>query len=176
MQLREEAKQVKSIRLSRLLLAGMVVLLTLMPVGASWAKPPDQDAWTEEWDEEYLHCPGFWVYEKGQLDVRVQIFYDGDGNWLRTVGHYDLVGYLYNVEDETYRLPEIVHQKAIWNDAGGLTIVGLWSIITIPGEGVIYHDAGRIEIDAHGHITFSAGRHDYFDGDKDVLCAALTPP
>ena len=35
----------KSIRLARLLLVGLVILLTLMPVGGAWATPPEHSTY-----------------------------------------------------------------------------------------------------------------------------------
>jgi hypothetical protein len=67
------------------------------------------------------------------------------------------------------------HEKAIFNDAGEVVVVGMFVKVIIPGEGPIFHDAGRVELDSDGILTFSAGRHDYFEGNDDALCAAFQP-
>jgi hypothetical protein len=68
------------------------------------------------------------------------------------------------------------HEKGIFNESGELTaVVGLFVKVIIPGEGPIFHDVGRVEFDPDWNLTLSAGRHDYWDGNGDALCAALEP-
>lgn len=48
--------------------------------------------------------------------------------------------------------------------------------ITIPGYGVIFHEAGHAIYDpANDELTFQRGPSDFTDGDFDALCMALNP-
>lgn len=64
---------------------------------------------------------------------------------------------------------------ARWNwEDGEIADLGRIFKITLPGQGVIYQTAGRILIDiATDEITFSAGPHDFDDGNVAALCAAF---
>jgi hypothetical protein len=104
-------------------------------------------------------------------------FYDGDGNFRGAVEHWSLDGGLYRYPDEESFLPYVpAHEKAIYNEFGEPTaVVGLFAKVIIPGEGPIFHDVGRVELDSDWNLTFSAGRHDFWEGNGDALCAALSP-
>ena len=56
-----------------------------------------------------------------------------------------------------------------------VTIVGLTAAITVPGQGVIFLQAGKIVFDGAvgGPILFQAGPQDLFSGNTQALCAAL---
>jgi hypothetical protein len=48
--------------------------------------------------------------------------------------------------------------------------------VTVPGEGVVLLDAGRVEYDEEtGDVVFVAGPHQLLEGDTAKLCAALAP-
>lgn len=166
-----------SIRLARLLLVGLVILLSLMPVGGAWAKPPVRETWHFEEDWFFEDCGDFEIWEVFFMDVRVTHFYDRDGNWVRTQEHWTGDGYVYNKDDPNLWFPEnTVHNMGIYDASGGLTIVGKLVNITIPGEGVVFRTAGRVVYDSEGNLIFYAGDNDWIEGDKDALCAALRGP
>lgn len=166
----------RRVRLSSLVLLGMVVLLALMPASAAWAKKPDKVTLELSWDEPFWDCGEFEIYEKADVRLVVMEFYDKDENVTRHVEHWNLDGGLYREDAPESYLPYVpAHEKAIFNDAGEVVIVGLFVKVIIPGEGPIFHDAGRVELDSDGILTFSAGRHDYFEGNDDALCAAFQP-
>jgi hypothetical protein len=56
-----------------------------------------------------------------------------------------------------------------------VTFVGLNGVFTVPGEGRIALETGRLVIDGSGNVVFEAGPHDVFGSDPDVarLCAYL---
>ena len=168
----------KSIRSSRLLLVGMVVLVIVMPAGAVYAKPPDKLVLELAWDQPFWDCGDFLIYEKSDVRLVVMSFYDGDGNFRGGMDHWSLDGGLYRYPDEDSFLPYVpAHEKAIYNEFGEPTaVVGLFAKVIIPGEGPIFHDVGRVEFDSDFNLIFSAGRHDFWEGNGDALCEALRGP
>jgi hypothetical protein len=162
-------------RLDRLLLVGMVVLLTLLPVGAVWAVPPEKVTEEFSWDDLFWECDGFDICEKADIRLVTMNFKDRDGNLTREVQHWSLDGGLHRCGDETPFLSYVpAHEKATITESG-VTVVGLFVKVIIPGEGPIFQDVGRVELDSEWNLTFSAGRHDYWEGNGDALCAALEP-
>lgn len=57
------------------------------------------------------------------------------------------------------------------------TIVGAFTRISVPGDGILVFEAGRVVFDlTTGAILFEAGPHDFtFHGDTATLCAYLGP-
>jgi hypothetical protein len=163
------------IRLARLLLLGMVVLLTLMPVGAVWAVPPEKDVVFEHWDDYLLDCPGFEVWADESVRVITQTFYDRHGNWTRTQVHLSFEGIWYN-HDTGFGLEEKPLHYMFTFDEEGETLVGLVQHINLPGAGPIIFGAGRVMVDNEGNFTFWAGPNDWIAGDFDALCSALSGP
>jgi hypothetical protein len=157
----------------------MVALLAItgIPASVAWAHPPEKETLEFSWDLPFWECDGFTVYEKADIRLVTMKFYDRDGNPTRRVEHWSLDGGLYRYPDETSFLSYVpAHEKGIFNESGELTaVVGLFVKVIIPGEGPIFHDVGRVEFDPDWNLTLSAGRHDYWDGNGDALCAALEP-
>jgi hypothetical protein len=52
--------------------------------------------------------------------------------------------------------------------------VGLVFNVTIPGQGPVLLDVGRVAIVAHKGIVFEAGPHQELNGDTAAFCAALS--
>jgi hypothetical protein len=168
----------KSIRLARLLLIGMVVLLTLVPVGAVGAVPPEQEIQTFDLEEYLLSCsdPDFEVWADESMKLITQRFYDRDGNWIRTQVHMSHEGIWYNKKNPEFWLEAKPDHCMITFDEAGETWVGLPQLINLPGAGPIFFGAGRIVLDSDGWVTFWAGPNDWVAGDTDALCAALSGP
>jgi hypothetical protein len=170
---------VNSIRLSRFLLVGMVVLLTVMPAEAVYAKPPDQETTVEYWDWSLgIRCPGgFEVRADEVVKLHTLVFRDKDDNWIRTKVHYTFDGVWYNSKYPEFYLEENTAHYTITFDEGGETWVGLVQSLQLPDGGPpIFFGAGRLVVDSDGYITFWAGPNDFIDGNFDALCAALSPP
>jgi len=168
----------RSIRLVKLLLVGMVVLLTLMPIGAVWAVPPEQEIQTFDLEERLLSCsdPDFEVWANESVKLITQQFYDRDGNWTRTQMHMFHEGIWYNDENPEFWLQQKPDHCMVTWDGEGETWVGLPQLINLPGAGPIFFGAGRIVFDSEWNITFWAGPNDWVEGDTDALCAALSGP
>jgi hypothetical protein len=169
----------KSIRLTKVLLVGMVVLMTLLPAGAVYAKPPDQETTVERWDWPILQCPaGFEVWGDEIVKTRTMDFYDGEGNWTRTRIHYNFTGVWYNHDHPEIWLEENPGTYTVIVDKEGETVVvGLVQSLQLPDGGApIFFGAGRLEFNSEGDLVFWAGPNDFIAGDVAALCAALTPP
>jgi hypothetical protein len=54
-----------------------------------------------------------------------------------------------------------------------ITSVGLSYHVTVPGEGVVLLQAGRLVFDEAGEVVFEAGPHQVRGGEFDKLCEAL---
>jgi hypothetical protein len=157
------------------MLVGVVVLVTLIPAGTTWAKPPEMGTDQFSGSGPLADCGDFVAYEYVDIDLRWVDFFDGEGNFVREQVYWTATGYAYNSEDDTLRLPySPLHYKETYTASGEHTIVGLW--VNVPGEGRVWHDAGRVEFVDWGYdLAFAAGQHDYWEGNTDALCAALTP-
>jgi len=112
-------------------------------------------------------------------DVRITTFFDRAGNPVREMIKVDATGEVTN--PVTGQSAENPAHTTIFVDlvAGTETQVGLVFKTTVPGVGVVFHDAGRVVFDADGNLTFEAGPHDllHFTGDHPVraaFCSALT--
>ena len=130
----------RSIRLAKVLLAGMVVMLTLMPVGAVGAVPPDQEIEYFDWHGLLLTCsdPDFEIWADESAKLITQQFYDRDGNWTRTQVHCSLEGIWYNHEDPSIWLEEKPAHYTLTFDEAGETWVGVPQLNNLPGTGPIF--------------------------------------
>ena len=107
--------------------------------------------------------------------MRITDFYDPEGNFVRQQIHWSVTGFVYNYSDPSYSLQYTpLHYTYHYYEATGSTfVVGLY--VNVPGEGAIWHDAGRLEFNADAELIYAAGQHDYFEGNTGALCAALSP-
>jgi hypothetical protein len=127
-------------------------------------------------DGAFISCPGFPV--RGDFDVRrtVTTFYDDAGLPVRIVGHIHFSGSLTN----TLTGKSIADQgnQIVTQDlrSGETTVVGPVRVETVPGEGVILADVGRIVRDRSGQVLFVAGQQDRLLGDIDDFCAPVPSP
>jgi hypothetical protein len=56
---------------------------------------------------------------------------------------------------------------------GRANIAGVVFKAVVPGVGPVFLDIGLITVDRAGNVYFSAGPHQFFEGDFAALCAAL---
>jgi hypothetical protein len=168
----------RSTKLAKLLLVGMVVLLTLVPVGAVGAVPPERETWQIEETWFFEDCGDFQVWEDLSADVHATHYYDQDGNLIRTVAHWTSTGVVYNNSNPDIRLQEeIVHNTGFYDENGEMTFgAGRFVHIVLPGEGTIFIATGRV-FDCQDYACWDmSGHNDWLEGDKDKLCAALRGP
>jgi hypothetical protein len=111
--------------------------------------------------------------------VHVTVFFDEDGNWVRTLEHafYDSV-----VVGPTGRSISLdAHQNAEFTVSGINTLSGQGLNVRAPGVGVLYQDVGRLVFDVTdptGKTVFASAKSvgfDEFDADKvgAAICSAV---
>ena len=161
-------------------LAAVAFALLTLPVAVS-AAPPVVETFHDEGSFAFAGpCPnGVTLVGTFTEDVRVTTFFDEAGTPVRAQIKVDVVGVVTN--PETGESVENPAHTTVFVDLveGTETQVGLVFSATVPGEGVVFHDVGRVVFDAAGNVIFEAGPHDVLaaGGDHPVralFCAALT--
>ena len=161
-------------------LAAVAFALLILPVAVS-AAPPVVETFHDGGSFTFAGpCPnGVTLVGTFTEDVRVTTFFDRAGNPVRLQITVDAGGVVTN--PETGQSVENPAHTTVFVDlvAGTEAQVGLVFKATVPGVGVVFHDAGRVVFDAAGDVIFEAGPHDVLHtaGDHAVranFCAALT--
>ena len=169
-----------SFRLLPVSLVAVAVALLALPVAVS-AAPPLVETFHDEGSFTFAGpCPnGVTLVGTFTEDARVTTFFDQAGTPVRAQITDNYVGVVTNpVTGESVENPS--HQTIIVDLVEGTeTYVGLLYSATVPGEGVVFHDVGRVVFDAAGNVIFEAGPHDVLatTGEHQVraaFCAALT--
>lgn len=160
--------------MNRLLL--MLVLLTFVPM-AHAAKP---DMYTDEYGFilEIVDCGDFSVMDNIWEVDKIKDFYDNEGNFMRSQINITAWDDIYRHDDiDGPHLYGTAHVMARWTlDGNGDwfdTQSGLAVAITVPGEGQLFFDAGRLiyNVSNGWELIFSAGRHhDWNFEEYEVLC------
>ncbi len=166
-------------RLLPVSLAAVAVALLALPLFAA-AAPPLVETFHDEGSFAFAGpCPnGVTLVGTFTEDVRVTTFFDEAGTPVRAQIKVDFVGVVTNPETgESVENPS--HQTIIVDLVEGTEAqVGLIFKATVPGEGVVFHDVGRVFFDAAGNVKV-AGPHDVLFSDsphpvRALFCAALT--
>jgi hypothetical protein len=130
-------------------------------------------------------CPeGFDILENGHQNEVGHRYYDRDGNLIRRVLHDvypvgDPLNVLYNSEtgkSVPYRADFTeTDDFAVPGDFDSVTarFTGNLYSVTLPGGGLLVHDAGVFAFDPDGEIVEDHGPKMLFFGDTEKLCAAL---
>ena len=106
--------------------------------------------------------------------IRGRTFFDRRGRAVRTIDHVR-----HTSTDRNSRTGRVLHQHDRYTIVANLRtrilrLAGGFFRINRAGRGMVVHDVGRIVMDAHENVRFTAGRHDVMGKDADVFCAALT--
>ena len=120
---------------------------------------------------------GFTHTEDYQVTRSVIDFYDNEGNLLREVLHVRFVGTATNdVTGKTIPVTGVRHLEFDFVD-GTFTETGVLRHVTVPGEGIVLHESGRIvlplEPEEGLEPLFVGGPHQLMEGDVTAFCAAL---
>ena len=144
------------------------------------ATPPAQDRLSTFIEQQYVgSCGNFAILTDYYLDFKIKFFYDNSGNAIRASGLFITDGFskYYNSEDPSRFVEGGPHEVQIQRfDIGGntLTYVGASFRVNLPGQGVIFLQAGRVMVDlATGELLFEAGPQDANAENLDELCTAL---
>jgi hypothetical protein len=163
-------------------LAGRVVRLALaaaiIAVGAAapaFGRAPER-AHVQQTFEDVIDCGAFQDSYVDEETGDLTWYFDADGELVRFVVHVSQ--YSTDVNSVTgLTLHERNHHTSTFDFATGeITLDGAIVHATLPGEGVVIQDVGRLRfsVSADGTLdfTFVAGHHDALIGDRTV-CDAL---
>jgi hypothetical protein len=160
-------------------LAATAVVLFALGGVASADKPEGTPAPVrlepETGTELIAECGEFDVLTDFVVDGQSTIFFDSAGNPDYARVHLRFVDFFYNSETRE-GFTEHEHSNTLLDLPSGeeVTSSGVSYRVTVPGEGVVLLDVGRLEHDEAGEVAFVAGPHQVHLGeDTDKLCAAL---
>ena len=119
-------------------------------------------------------CGEFDVLTDFVVDGQSTIFFDSDGNPDYARVHLRFVDFYSNSETGE-GFSEHEHSNTLLDLPSGeeVTSSGVSYRVTVPGEGVVLLEAGRLEFNEAGEIVFVAGPHQVLSQDTDKLCEAL---
>jgi hypothetical protein len=124
----------------------------------------------------FIQCPGFTVAGEFDVERMVMTFVDQDGTPIRQVIHVHFVGTLTNTSTGK-SIPDEGNQITTTDlITGTSTVNGRVRVDTVPGEGVILAQVGRVVRDAAGNVIFFAGQNDFLSHDFDEFCAYMAAP
>jgi hypothetical protein len=172
----EVALMVRAIMLSTL--AAIAVVLFALAGVASADKPQSTPALVrfepETGTDLIADCGNFEVRTDFVVDGHSTIFFDSDGNPDYARAHLRFVDFYYNSETGE-GFTEHEHSNTLIDLPSGdeVTSTGVSYRVTVPGEGVVLLEAGRVEFNEAGEIVFVAGPHQVLSQDTDKLCEAL---
>ena len=161
-------------RRSLLCIVTFCALSLLVPFPAI-ASEPHVDAFDFVIDHEVIaSCGDFNIIADGAGSTRIWTYFDREGNPIRVMIHGLYNGTLTNSVTGFSMIdaPSVSH---ITLDLikGTQTNVGAFFTVTIPGQGVVFFDAGRLVFDGNGPPVFIAGQHHPPDESISILCDAL---
>jgi hypothetical protein len=124
--------------------------------------------------ELIAECGEFDVLTDFVVDGQSTIFFDSAGNPDYARVHLRFVDFYYNSETGE-GFSEHEHSNTLLDLPSGeeVTSSGVSYRVTVPGEGVVLLEAGRLEFNEAGEIVFVAGPHQVLSQDTDKLCEAL---
>ena len=162
--------------MKRVILA--IMLLSLFSV-ANAAKPlmfPYGFGWAGE-----IACDGFAIADEGSINFEAKVFFDNDGNWIRTQEHAEVFQEFYRTDDpDGNHLSSSGHvnNRIEWNkkyEDVTFTQAGLVMHLNhnIPGYGPVFLEVGRIVYSGDWSAIYfmSSSRHALNDGTfEEALC------
>jgi hypothetical protein len=159
-------------------LAATAVVLFALGGAASADKPEGTPAPVrlepETGTELIAECGEFDVLTDFVVDGQSTIFFDSAGNPDYARVHLTFVDFYYNSETGE-GFTEHEHSNTLLDLPSGeeVTSSGVSYRVTVPGEGVVLLEAGRLEFNEAGEVVFVAGPHQVLSQDTDKLCEAL---
>ena len=114
------------------------------------------------------------------VDAQATLFFDSAGNPDYALVNVQVRDFIYNsktgegfADTSTYHeeldvvVPLSTHGNLV------ISVAGLSYHLTVPGEGVVLIEAGRLEWNEADELVFVAGQHQVLVGDTEKLCEAL---
>ena len=122
----------------------------------------------------YVACNGASVIVNLQGEMRVNAFYNEMGQLELLKRHISYSGTLSSPVTGISVPHEGNATLTIDFLDNTTTITGLYHATVLPGQGVVFLDAGIVVVEADGTVSFVGGPHDYYLEETDQLCAALS--
>jgi hypothetical protein len=118
-------------------------------------------------------CGAFDILDEYEANFTVRRMRDRDGTVIRLVEQvWGVDTFVNSVTGKA--LPAPYHNNTFVDFAAGrANIAGIIFKVVVPGVGPVFMDLGMITADREDNVYFSAGPHQFFDGDFEALCAAL---
>jgi hypothetical protein len=156
------------------LAATMAVMLAL--VGSASAAEPMIERERFQFEETgnfIADCGAFQVLNDFVAEGQTITFSDSAGNQDYSKVHILFHDFFYSSETGE-GFAETNSVSVVLDASGGeVTASGLSYHVTVPGEGLVLLDAGRLKFDESGEVVFEAGPHQARSGDTDKLCDAF---
>jgi hypothetical protein len=161
----------------RLALLLLLVLAALVSATAATADSPTIEQQTLHRSiPNFITCPGFTVAGEFDVNRTVFTFYHNDGNAIRQVIHVHFVGTLTNTTTGK-SIPDQGNQVVTTDLVTGTsTTDARVRVDTVPGEGAILFQVGRVVRDAAGNVIFFAGQNDFLTRDFAEFCTYMAAP
>ena len=141
------------------------------------AIPPDSGTYSGAFDFPLTDCSEtFSICEMADYSYSWRLFFYNNGDPKKYVTHEEFLGGVYECGNPDNFLPYIpLHYSWTYYFATNESVYhGVVAQITVPGHGVILHDAGHIRFDYTTHeVLFEAGKHNYWNGEFDAVCEFL---
>jgi hypothetical protein len=120
----------------------------------------------------FLSCPRFTVAGEFDISRIVFTFYDSNGTPIRTVTHIHSDGTLTNTA--TGKTLADQGNQIITTDllTGEVVVVGPSRVDTVPGEGVVFAQVGRV-VRENGQVVEIDGRNDILERNLADFCAYM---
>ncbi len=146
------------------LLLSLALLMFLFAQPAAAMKPVKVTILNPFGDSFVEDCDGFQVRMDFHIVLQIKTFYDKDGNAIRIHLHWTINDVLTRLDTgEEIRdnggysqFFDIVEGTEAW-------VGGVWHF-TVPGEGPVLLDAGKVVYDSDGVVIFEAGPHEVYKG------------
>lgn len=154
----------------------ITILLAAMAVPAL-AKPPDHFSdWFAEAPLVIADCGEFTVESKDTIIyLDGTVHYDKNDNPIKMIMHWSSEGVFWNPETgKEVSMESNLFNSVDYFETGETISAGIQFKLTLPGEGTILMDVGRMVFEPYPVITFAAGQHPvYFpdEGGLEKLCA-----
>jgi hypothetical protein len=163
---------------------GAAISLGLGYLPNAFAVPPDKTDFgpVQVFGQYVGGCDTFSILTDYTYGGHVIVHYDQGGNVTKVFQHYSFTEVTYYNSN----FPEVLvrggpgetqNSRFIYTGDSPFAVLGGPTYkITLPGEGVIFHQTGRLVVDLSTfEIIVQTGPSDFLDGNFDALCAALTP-
>jgi hypothetical protein len=119
-------------------------------------------------------CGTFEVWDELTLSSSGRVHFDRHGNPVRIVQRVTGTDRLYNPENGKSLSGTVQSVEIVDLVDGQVTQNGQTFRIVVPGAGAVLLNIGKFIIDFEEGLVFLAGRQQFFEGDLDALCAALS--